>query len=91
MQGVCVVTFLLHSADIWQSSLTPLLCIRQACSTQQVAASRNCITAETLNATPLPMGPPFNYPPKSLPSPFYIFNTPDWPYAIRRDTCMNVV
>lgn len=38
MQGVCVVTFLLHSADIWQSSLTPLLCIRQACSTQQVAA-----------------------------------------------------
>lgn len=38
MQGVCVVTFLLHSADIWQSSVTPLFSIRQACSTQQVAA-----------------------------------------------------
>lgn len=38
MQGVCVVTFLLHSADFWQSSVTPLFSIRQACSTQQVAA-----------------------------------------------------
>lgn len=90
MQGVCVVTFLLHSADIWQSSLTPLLCIRQACSTQQVAAEIVSLLKH-LNATPLPMGPPFNYPLKSLPSPFYIFNTPDWPYAIRRDTCINVV
>lgn len=58
-------------------------------------SSRNCITAETLNATQdvgsSPYRTPFNYPLNSLFSPFYIFNTPDWPYATKSDTCINVV
>lgn len=92
---VCGHFSFIHSADIWQSSLTPLFSIRQACSTQQVAAEIVSRTAETLNATQdvgsSPYRTPFNYPLKSLLSPFYIFNTPDWPYATKSDTCINVV
>lgn len=58
---VCGHFSFIHSADIWQSSLTPLFSIRQACSTQQVAAEIVSLLKHWMQLKmldPLPIGPP---------------------------------
>lgn len=58
---VCGHFSFIHSADIWQSSLTPLFSIRQACSTQQVAAEIVSLLKHWMQLKmldPLPIWPP---------------------------------